>query len=95
VSLTSSYKRLSYTLKIKLINSGHYRYAWAAQPGSHWAVVVASGIPFGIGAFVLFVSTLLYPVEIKGFSPCCYSYPQSYTLLNRMGLKLLLLVRQI
>jgi hypothetical protein len=35
-----------------------FRYAWAAHPGGHWAAVVASGIPFGLGAFVLFVGVL-------------------------------------
>lgn len=36
---------------------GLFWYAWAAHPGGHWAAVAASGIPFGIGAFVLFVSS--------------------------------------
>lgn len=32
------------------------RCAWAAHRGGHWASVVASGIPFGLGIFSLFVS---------------------------------------
>lgn len=39
----------------KLISYLPFRYAWAAHPGGHWAAAVASGIPFGLGAFVLFV----------------------------------------
>lgn len=33
----------------------HSRYAWEAHQGGHWAAVMASAIPFGLGAFVLFV----------------------------------------
>ncbi|UKZ52488.1 hypothetical protein TrVGV298_006265 [Trichoderma virens] len=45
---------------------GLFWYAWAAHPGGHWAVVVASGIPFGLGAFVLFLSSMIYLVESYG-----------------------------
>ncbi|OIW32633.1 MFS general substrate transporter [Coniochaeta ligniaria NRRL 30616] len=45
---------------------GLFWYAWAAHPGGHWAVVAASGIPFGIGAFVLFLSSMIYLVESYG-----------------------------
>ncbi|QYS94101.1 MFS polyamine transporter [Trichoderma simmonsii] len=45
---------------------GLFWYAWAANPGGHWAVVVASGIPFGLGAFVLFLSSMIYLVESYG-----------------------------
>ncbi|KAI5455590.1 major facilitator superfamily domain-containing protein [Mariannaea sp. PMI_226] len=45
---------------------GLFWYAWAAQRGGHWAVVVASGIPFGLGAFVLFLSSMIYLVEAYG-----------------------------
>ena len=34
-----------------------HRYAWGAREGGHWTVLAASGIPFGIGAFSLFVSS--------------------------------------
>ena len=44
---------------------GLFWYAWASKPGDHWAVVAASGIPFGLGAFVLFVSG---PVPLSGLS---------------------------
>lgn len=37
---------------------GNSRYAWEAHRGGHWAALVASGIPFGFGSFVLFVSVL-------------------------------------
>ncbi|UKZ78297.1 hypothetical protein TrVFT333_006033 [Trichoderma virens FT-333] len=37
-----------------------------SHPGGHWAVVVASGIPFGLGAFVLFLSSMIYLVESYG-----------------------------
>ncbi|KAF3395222.1 Polyamine transporter 4 [Talaromyces pinophilus] len=52
---------------------GLFWYAWAAHPGGHWAAAVASGIPFGLGAFVLFVglfplklSSIIYLVEAYG-----------------------------
>ncbi|OJJ45978.1 hypothetical protein ASPZODRAFT_67518 [Penicilliopsis zonata CBS 506.65] len=45
---------------------GLFWYAWAAHPGGHWAAVVASGIPFGLGAFVLFLSSIVYLVESYG-----------------------------
>lgn len=45
------------------------RYAWEAHAGGRWAALVASGIPFGFGAFSLFVSifvfVLLYDVADK------------------------------
>jgi MFS family permease len=31
-------------------------YAWAVQLNGNWAVLVASGIPFGLGSFTIFVS---------------------------------------
>ena len=39
------------------------RYAWEAHRGSHWAALVASGIPFGIGSFSLFLSTVTYLID--------------------------------
>ncbi|KAK4062661.1 uncharacterized protein Triagg1_9779 [Trichoderma aggressivum f. europaeum] len=45
---------------------GLFWYAWAANPGGHWAIVAASGIPFGLGAFVLFLSSMIYLVESYG-----------------------------
>lgn len=36
------------------------RYAWEAHAGGHWAALVASGIPFGLGAFSLFVSIFIF-----------------------------------
>lgn len=42
---------------------GLFWYAWAAQHDGHWAAVVASGIPFGFGAFSLFLSTITYLVD--------------------------------
>ncbi|CAK7564565.1 MAG: hypothetical protein SEPTF4163_002459 [Sporothrix epigloea] len=33
---------------------GLFWYAWASHPGGHWAAVASSGLPFGLGAFVLF-----------------------------------------
>ncbi|OAA65312.1 Major facilitator superfamily domain, general substrate transporter [Niveomyces insectorum RCEF 264] len=42
---------------------GLFWYAWAAHPGGHWAVVVASGIPFGLGAFVLFIVDVTFGPE--------------------------------
>lgn len=42
---------------------GLFWYAWAAHRGGHWAAVVASGIPFGFGAFALFLSTISYLVD--------------------------------
>ena len=43
------------------------RYAWGTHPGGHWATVVASGIPFGLGAFVLFVSILFSLAKTSSF----------------------------
>ena len=34
---------------------GLFWYAWAGHEGGNWAVLAASGIPFGLGAFSLFV----------------------------------------
>ena len=34
---------------------GLFWYAWAPREGGHWAACAASGIPFGLGAFSLFV----------------------------------------
>ncbi|KAL4781282.1 major facilitator superfamily domain-containing protein [Aspergillus varians] len=45
---------------------GLFWYAWEAHPGGHWAAVMASGIPFGLGAFVLFLSSIIYLVESYG-----------------------------
>ncbi|ERS97529.1 hypothetical protein HMPREF1624_05698 [Sporothrix schenckii ATCC 58251] len=46
---------------------GLFWYAWSSRPGGgNWAVVAASGIPFGIGAFVLFLSSIMYLVESYG-----------------------------
>ncbi|CAK7264324.1 hypothetical protein SEPCBS119000_000930 [Sporothrix epigloea] len=47
---------------------GLFWYAWASQPGGHWAAVAASGVPFGLGAFVLFLSSIVYLVESYGSS---------------------------
>lgn len=47
---------------------GLFWYAWAAKPGGNWAVAAASGIPFGIGAFVLFLASITYLVEAYGAS---------------------------
>jgi len=41
------------------------RSAWAAREGGNWAVLAASGIPFGIGAFSLFVSPTLQAASSK------------------------------
>jgi hypothetical protein len=37
----------------KIANFG--RYAWEPHQGGNWAALVASGIPFGFGAFSIFV----------------------------------------
>lgn len=42
---------------------GLFWYAWEARRGGHWATLVASGIPFGFGAFSLFLSTITYLVD--------------------------------
>ena len=42
---------------------GLFWYAWEAHRGGHWAALVASGIPFGFGAFSLFLSTITYLVD--------------------------------
>ncbi len=44
---------------------GLFWYAWASKPGGHWASLAASGIPFGLGAFVLFVRSPVYAVAVK------------------------------
>ncbi|KAK5287360.1 hypothetical protein LTR43_010194 [Exophiala xenobiotica] len=45
---------------------GLFWYAWGAHRGGHWATVVASGIPFGLGAFVTFLSSISYLIESYG-----------------------------
>ncbi|KAL1881044.1 hypothetical protein Plec18167_003586 [Paecilomyces lecythidis] len=45
---------------------GLFWYAWEAHQGGHWTAVVASGIPFGLGTFVLFLSSIIYLVESYG-----------------------------
>ncbi|OAP61342.1 hypothetical protein AYL99_03545 [Fonsecaea erecta] len=45
---------------------GLFWYAWAAHQGGNWAVVVASGIPFGLGAFIVFLSSISYLVASYG-----------------------------
>jgi len=42
---------------------GLFWYAWEAKRGGHWASLVASGIPFGLGIFSLFLSTITYLVD--------------------------------
>lgn len=44
--------------------AGLFWYAWEAHNGGRWAPLVASGIPFGFGAFSLFVSTIAYLVDV-------------------------------
>ncbi|TEA19009.1 Polyamine transporter 4 [Colletotrichum sidae] len=41
-------------------------YAWEAHEGGNWAAFVAAGIPFGIGAFSLFLSIITYMVDFYG-----------------------------
>jgi MFS family permease len=36
--------------------AGLFWYAWAVKLDGNWAVIVASGIPFGLGSFTIFVS---------------------------------------
>ncbi|CAO2647265.1 Nn.00g081870.m01.CDS01 [Neocucurbitaria sp. VM-36] len=43
---------------------GLFWYAWEAHRGGSWAALVASGIPFGLGAFSLFLSTITYLVDV-------------------------------
>jgi len=40
------------------------RYAWEPHRGGNWAALVAAGIPFGLGAFTLFLSTITYLVDM-------------------------------
>ncbi|KAF2971794.1 hypothetical protein GQX73_g1780 [Xylaria multiplex] len=41
-------------------------YAWEAHDGGYWPSLVAAGIPFGIGAFSLFLSIITYSVDFYG-----------------------------
>jgi hypothetical protein len=50
-----------------LHSSCRFRYAWSAHRGGHWAATVASGIPFGLGSFVLFVSISASLVKTGSF----------------------------
>ncbi|OHE94197.1 major facilitator superfamily transporter [Colletotrichum orchidophilum] len=45
---------------------GLFWYAWEAHRGGHWAALVAAGIPFGLGAFCLFLSVITYMVDFYG-----------------------------
>ena len=40
------------------------RYAWEPHRGGNWAALVAAGLPFGLGAFTLFLSTITYLVDM-------------------------------
>ncbi|KIV91569.1 hypothetical protein PV10_06092 [Exophiala mesophila] len=39
-------------------------FAWAGRRNGHWAVLASSGIPFGLGAFSLFLSAINYLVDV-------------------------------
>ncbi|KAB2572670.1 putative mfs polyamine protein [Lasiodiplodia theobromae] len=59
-----------------LLPVGLFWYAWEAHAGGHWAALVASGIPFGFGAFSLFVSAIAYLVEVyKAGAAASGEYP--------------------
>ncbi|GIJ84888.1 hypothetical protein Asppvi_003739 [Aspergillus pseudoviridinutans] len=47
-----------------LLSIGLFWYSWEAHDGGHWAALVCSGIPVGIGAFSLFLSTITYLVDV-------------------------------
>ncbi|KAB8239234.1 major facilitator superfamily domain-containing protein [Aspergillus alliaceus] len=47
-----------------LLPAGLFWYAWEAHPGGHWAALIAAGIPFGRGAFSLFLSTITYMSDV-------------------------------
>ncbi|KDN69300.1 putative major facilitator superfamily transporter [Colletotrichum sublineola] len=49
-----------------LLPVGLFWYAWAAREGGNWAALVAAGIPFGLGAFSLFLSVITYMVDFYG-----------------------------
>ncbi|KAI4852304.1 putative MFS polyamine transporter [Aureobasidium sp. EXF-8845] len=39
-------------------------YAWAVKMNGNWAILVASGIPFGLGSFTIFLSSITYMVDV-------------------------------
>ncbi|GFF49191.1 polyamine transporter 4 [Aspergillus udagawae] len=47
-----------------LLPVGLFWNAWEAHRGGHWAALVAAGIPFGWGAFSLFLSTIIYMAQV-------------------------------
>ncbi|RAH47235.1 putative MFS polyamine transporter [Aspergillus brunneoviolaceus CBS 621.78] len=47
-----------------LLPVGLFWYSWEAHAGGHWAALVCAGIPFGVGAFSLFLSTITYLVDV-------------------------------
>ncbi|KAF3391545.1 Polyamine transporter 4 [Penicillium rolfsii] len=47
-----------------LLPVGLFWNAWEAHQGGHWAALVAAGIPFGWGAFSLFLSTIVYMAQV-------------------------------
>ncbi|KAF5521393.1 Polyamine transporter 4 [Colletotrichum aenigma] len=49
-----------------LLPVGLFWYAWEAHAGGNWAALVAAGIPFGMGAFSLFLSVITYMVDFYG-----------------------------
>ncbi|KZL64292.1 mfs polyamine [Colletotrichum incanum] len=49
-----------------LLPVGLFWYAWEAHEGGNWAALVAAGIPFGLGAFSLFLSVITYMVDFYG-----------------------------
>ncbi|KAF7116143.1 hypothetical protein CNMCM5793_004163 [Aspergillus hiratsukae] len=47
-----------------LLCVGLFWYSWEAHEGGRWAALVCSGVPFGLGAFSLFLSTITYLVDV-------------------------------
>ncbi|KAL9532684.1 Polyamine transporter [Sphaerulina musiva] len=41
-------------------------FAWTARPGVHWVVPVAAGVPFAMGNLTLFLSSVMYQIDIYG-----------------------------
>ncbi|KAL6232817.1 hypothetical protein BDW75DRAFT_232463 [Aspergillus navahoensis] len=47
-----------------LLSIGLFWYSWEAHAGGRWAALVCAGIPLGLGAFSVFLSTITYLVDV-------------------------------
>lgn len=49
-----------------LIPAGLFWFGWTADPPTHWAVSIVSGVPFGLGFVPLFLGITSYLIDCYG-----------------------------